>query len=108
MRSNLNGFIALFFAHYLDPLIHFSVLVNNLYVHVKPMYQLYCMLKDCEEPPTPDEIAIASGTKQLDGCTEAEYLKRLEKAFENIKKAFEDQQAWAAVSDNIFLTCTPH
>ena len=72
------------------------------------MYQLYCVLKDREEPPTPDEIAITSGKKQLDGRTEAEYLKRLEKASENIKKAFEDQQAQAAVSDSIFLTRTPH
>ena len=72
------------------------------------MYQLYCVLKDREEPPTPDEIAIALGKKQLDGCTEAEYLKRLEKASENIKKAFEDQQAQAAVSDSIFSTRTPH
>ncbi|KAF8219965.1 hypothetical protein L208DRAFT_785578 [Tricholoma matsutake] len=78
MRSNLN------------------VLVNNLRVRVKLMYQLYCMLKDREEPPTPDEIAIASGKKQLDGHTEVEYLKKLEKVSENIKKAFEDQQAWAA------------
>jgi hypothetical protein len=108
MRSNLNGLLPISFAHYLDPLIHFSVLVNNLRVHVKPMYQLYCVLKDREEAPTPDEIAIAMGKKQLDGRTEAEYLKRLENASENIKKAFEDQQAWAAVSDNIFLTCTPH
>ena len=72
------------------------------------MYQLYCVLKDREEPPTPDEIAIASGKKQLDGCTEVEYLKRLEKASKNIKKAFEDQQARAAVSDSIFSTHTPH
>jgi hypothetical protein len=72
------------------------------------MYQLYCVLKDREEPLTPDETAIASGKKQLDGRTEAEYLKRLEKASENIKKAFEDQQAWAAVSDNIVATRPSH
>lgn len=84
----------------------FSVLVNNLRVHVKPMYQLYCMLKDREEPPTPDETAIASGKKQLDGREEAEYLKKLEKASENIKKAFEDQQARAAVSKYISLMLT--
>jgi hypothetical protein len=76
------------------------VLVNNLRVHVKPMYQLYCILKDQDKPPTPDEIAIASGKKQLDGHTEAEYLKKLEKSSENIKRAFEDQQARAAVSEH--------
>ena len=78
---------------------HFTVLVNNLWVHVKPMYHLYCILKDRDEPPTFDEIAIASGKKVLDGHAEAEYLKKLEKASENIKKAFKDQQAWAIVSN---------
>jgi hypothetical protein len=72
------------------------------------MYQLYYMLKDREDPPTPDEIAIASGKKQLDGRAEAEYLKKLEKASENIKKAFEDQHARAAVSDNTFSMLTSH
>jgi hypothetical protein len=80
----------------------FSVLLNNLRIHVKPMYQLYCALKDREEPPTLDEIAIASGKKQLDGHAEAELLKKLAKSSENIKKAFEDQRARAAVSNNIF------
>lgn len=88
-------------------MILFLVLVNNLRVHVKSMYILYCTLKDHEAPPTPEEIAIASGKKQLDGRTESEYLKKLEKASENIKKAFEDQQARAAVSDinfNIYIS----
>jgi hypothetical protein len=61
------------------------------------MYQLYCILKDRDVPPTPDEIAIASGKKRLDGKTEAEYFKKLERASENIKKAFEEQQARGAV-----------
>ncbi|KAI0280551.1 hypothetical protein BC826DRAFT_975242 [Russula brevipes] len=77
MRSNLN------------------VLVNYLHIHVKPMYQLYCILKDRDVPPTPDEIAIASGKKRLDGKTEAEYFKKLKNESENIKKAFEEQQARA-------------
>ncbi|KAF8804688.1 hypothetical protein BYT27DRAFT_7300619 [Phlegmacium glaucopus] len=75
---------------------HKIFLVNNLHVHVKLMYQLYCILKDCDEPPTPDEIDIASGKRELDGHAEAEYLKKLNKASENIKKAFKDQKAWAA------------
>ena len=60
--------------------------MNNLRVHVKPMYQLYYMLKDHEDPPTPDEIANAFGKKQLDGHAEAEYLKKLEKASETLGK----------------------
>ncbi len=75
-----------------------SVLVNNLHVHVKPMYQLYSILKDCDEPPTPDEINIASAKRQLDWKTEAEYLQKLEKSLENIKKAFQNQQTHAIVS----------
>jgi hypothetical protein len=66
------------------------------------MHQLYYILKNRDEPPTPNEIAIASGKKQLDGRTEAEYIRKLEKSSENIKKAFEDQQAHAAVSNIIF------
>jgi hypothetical protein len=62
------------------------------------MYQLYCILKDRDAPPTQDEIAIASGKKRLDGKTEAEYFKKLERTSENIKKAFEEQQARATVS----------
>ena len=75
--------------------------IKNAVFGCPRLYILYCTLKDHEGPPTPEEIAIASGEKQLDGRAESEYLKKLEKASENIKKAFEDQQAWAAVSDNI-------
>ena len=96
MRSNLNG-MAFYVARcdlrfFTDPLLSSGVLVNNLRVHIKPMYQLYCILKDCEEPPTPNGISIASGKRELDGHAEAEYLKKLEKVSENIKKAFEDQK----------------
>ncbi len=76
------------------------VLVNNLHVNVKPMFQLYSILKDWEKPPTPDEIAIASGKKKLDGNTEVEYIKKLENTSENVKKVFEDQWAQAGVSEN--------
>ena len=64
------------------------------------MYQLYCILKDREEPPTLDETEVASAKRKLDGNTEAEYLQKLEKSAENIKKAFQDQQARAMVSEN--------
>jgi hypothetical protein len=75
--------------------------VNYLRVHVKPMYQLYSILKDRDEPPTPDEIDIASAKRQLDGNAEVEYLRKLEKSSENIKKAFQDQHARAIVSETI-------
>jgi hypothetical protein len=74
-------------------------LMNNLRVHVKPMYRLYCILKEREEPPTLEDIAIASGKKKLDASTEAEYLKKFENTSGNIKKAFEDQQARSHVRE---------
>jgi hypothetical protein len=64
------------------------------------MYQLYCILKDWEKPPTPDEIVITAGKKKLDGNTEVKYIKKLESVSKNIKKAFEDQQAQAGVHEN--------
>ena len=76
-----------------------TVLVNNLRINIKPMYGLYCILKDREEPPSHHEIAYASGKKIFDRVTEAKYLKKLTSASDNIKKAFEDQQAWAGVCE---------
>jgi hypothetical protein len=73
--------------------------MNNLRVHMKPMYQLYSILKERDEPPTLDEIDIASAKRQLDEKTKAEYLQKLAKMSENIKKAFRDQQARAIVSE---------
>ncbi|KAM6503723.1 hypothetical protein JOM56_000666 [Amanita muscaria] len=53
-------------------------------------------VNDGEEPPTPDEIAIASGKRALDPKSEADYLRKLEDATENIQKAFAAQEAQAA------------
>jgi hypothetical protein len=65
------------------------------------MHRLYLILKDCEEPPKPDEITIASGQKALDPKSEADYLRKLEDATDNIRKAFAAQEAQAAVSPEI-------
>ena len=73
------------------------------------MYQLYCILKDRDEPLTPDEIDIASAKRQLDVNAEGEYFRKLEKSSENIKKAFLDQQTRAIVSPQYFLhQLVPH
>jgi hypothetical protein len=64
------------------------------------MYHLYSILKDRDEPPTLDEIDIASAKRKLDPKAEAEYLQKLESLSENIKKVFQDQQACAIVSEN--------
>jgi len=63
------------------------------------MFQLYSVLKDRDEPPTLEEIEIASGKRKLDGQAEAEYMQKLEKSSQNIKKAFQDQQVRAIVSN---------
>ena len=100
MRSNLNGaFCICYISNFRLTII--LVLVNNLRVHIKPMYRLYCILKDREDPPTPNDIAIASGKKMLDANTEAEYLKKFNNASGNIKKAFEDQLARGRVREII-------
>ena len=62
------------------------------------MFQLYTILKDHDEPPTPKEIDMASAKQEVDG----EYLQKLEKSSENIKKAFLSQQACAIVSEISF------
>jgi hypothetical protein len=62
------------------------------------MYQLYCVLNGRPEPPTAEDIAIASGKKPLSEKAQAEYIKKLESASENIKRAFQEQEARAAVS----------
>src|SRR5229473_4618813 len=97
MRSNLNGAFSFFLLLDSSHKV-LSVLVNNLRIHVKPMYQLYSILKDRDEPPTPDEINIASAKRQLDWKTKAKYLQKLKKSSENIKKAFQNQQTCAIVS----------
>ena len=58
------------------------------------MHWLFLILKDRDEPPTPEEIDIASGRRKVDG----EYIQKLKTSSENIKKAFQSQQARAIVS----------
>ena len=96
MQGNLNGEFCNI--HLCGINFGITVLTNNLQVHVKPMFHLYCLLKGWDVPPTADEIAIASGHKKLDGWSKVEYLTKLEMVTKNIKKAFENQKVQAAVS----------
>ena len=68
------------------------------------MYRLYCVLKDRAEPPSAEEIEFASGKTVLDAKSDAEYLKRLEAATENIQKAFAAQEANAAVGLTVLVS----
>ena len=62
------------------------------------MHQLYLVLKDRKEPPTNDEITIASGWKKLKPEKATDYLLELEKASSNLINIFKQQSQWAAVS----------
>ena len=55
------------------------------------MYRLYVLLKGRDEPPTSDEIAIASGRKVLDPAKATAYLDQLEKASTTIVDLFHRQ-----------------
>ena len=61
------------------------------------MFQLYSILKDCNEPFSLDKIDITSAKRQLNWKAKAEYLEKLKKSLENIKKAFQNQHARAIV-----------
>ena len=47
------------------------------------------------QPATSEEVDIASARWQLDSNAKAAYMQKLEKSSENIKKAFQNQQARA-------------
>ncbi|KAG0693873.1 hypothetical protein DFH29DRAFT_815918, partial [Suillus ampliporus] len=81
MRSSLNG------------------LIGHIKTHFPVMYRLYLYLKDRAEPPTEDEVAMASGKKILDPTQAAEYLLQLEKASSNIVEAFNHQNQRVAVAN---------
>jgi len=63
MKYSLNGKqLLLLFA---DIISHKSIagLVGHIKTHFPTMYRLYIILKDRTEPPTDDELAIASAEK---------------------------------------------
>ena len=68
------------------------------------MYRLYILLKGRDEPPTPDEIAIASGRKVLDPSKAAAYLDELEKASTTIVNLFHRQAEQTKVCSLLVIT----
>ena len=72
------------------------------------MYRLYVLLKNRDEPPTPDEIAIASGRRILDPAKAATYLDQLKKASTTIVDLFHRQaeETKACDSDAFTFPCT--
>jgi hypothetical protein len=55
------------------------------------------VLKDCDTPPSQDEIAFASGHKEFSGQDQAEYVKALETRASTIASAFLRQERAAMV-----------
>jgi hypothetical protein len=71
------------------------------------MYRLYVILKDRTEPPTPDDLAIASATKVLDAEAANAYLGRVEAASTNLLSMFAKQSHENAASI-IYSRFAPH
>jgi hypothetical protein len=98
MLSNLNGKYS--HSHIwvsVLTMLPFIGLINHLKVHFPVMYQLFLLLKDQNEPPTEDKIAIGAGKKALDHMAANEYLVQLEKSFSKLIDAFHRQNEWTAV-----------
>ncbi|KAF5324671.1 hypothetical protein D9611_004416 [Ephemerocybe angulata] len=71
-------------------------MVEHLQKTFPVFYQLYLVLKARPSPPTPEEIAVASGASKLSPAQLKEYSKNLESRSGNIIEAFDKQTkaAW--------------
>lgn len=73
-------------------------LQTHLEKNFKAHFRLYQVLYHRKGPPTPDELALAHGTKTMDADTAAAYKKEVDKLNQNIKTMFEKQAAAAEAS----------
>ena len=73
-------------------------LVGHLKTHFPAMYRLYIILKDRTDPPTNEELAIASAEKVLDAEAANAYLGRVEAVSANLLSLFAKQSQENAVS----------
>ena len=96
MKYSLNG---------KQPLLLFIVsqksivgLVGHLKRHFPAMHRLYMVLKYHTEPPTDDELAMASAEKVLDTEVANAYLGQVEVASENLLSMFAKQSQENKVS----------
>ena len=107
MRSSLNG-KSIHMCVITSDIQYISIgLVGHLKTHFPAMYRLFLVLKDRDEPPSEDEIAIASGKKTFDPTKAAEYLVKLEKASATLVDAFAKQNQQAAVNSFLFFQSLP-
>jgi len=68
-------------------------LVGHLKHHFPVMYWLYEVLKAHPEPPTVEELDIATGQTKLNTSTAGKYILKLKKASSNIMEALQRQAA---------------
>lgn len=97
MQSSLNGkfVVLLLLLFYIMASIKLPTigLIGHIKVHFPAIYRLYLVLKGHKEPPTDDEIAIASGKKTTLPAKAAKYLVKLEKTSATLVDVFA-QQNW--------------
>ena len=77
-------------------------LVGHLKTHFPAMYRLYLVLKDRTNPPTDEDLAIASRKKILDAETANSYLGQVEAASANLLSMFAKQSQEHAVSEILY------
>jgi len=80
-------------------------------MHFPAMYRLYLILKDHTDPPTDEEIVIASGEKVLDAEGIDTYLEHVDIASANLRSMFVKQTQENAVSllfSNVNIVETEH
>lgn len=66
-------------------------LVGHLKTHFSAMHRLYLIMKDRTDPPTDEELAIASGKKVLDEKAAKSYLGRVKAPSANLVSMFAKQ-----------------
>ena len=66
------------------------------------MYRLYLILKDCTNPPTNKDLAIAFRKKILDAEMANSYLGQVEIASANLLSMFAKQSQEHAVSEILY------
>ncbi len=85
-----------------DDHVHTSLgLMAHLKRHAPAMFRLYELLKSRSDPPTDEEIQIASAQKVLDPQTASRYLDKLAKASRDLDAAFAHQAAQAVVCSSV-------
>ena len=98
MKYSLNGKQLLLL--FTDIVSHKPIvgLVGHLKTQFPAMYRLYIILKDRTDPPTNDELAIASAEKVLDAGSANAYLGQVGVASANLLSMFAKQSQENAVS----------